>query len=66
LPWAITGSIAAYKAVELMRLFQNEGADVRVLMTTAAVEFIGTLTLETLSHQPGRLGRAVAARAMAG
>jgi phosphopantothenoylcysteine decarboxylase/phosphopantothenate--cysteine ligase len=68
----ITGSIAAYKAVELMRLFQNEGADVRVLMTTAAVEFIGTLTLETLSHHPvdsdvlslqgdGRIGHIAAA-----
>ena len=46
----ITGSIAAYKAVELLRLLQSEGADVRVLMTTSAVEFIGTLTLETLSN----------------
>ncbi|MGA3056626.1 MAG: bifunctional phosphopantothenoylcysteine decarboxylase/phosphopantothenate synthase [Candidatus Limnocylindrales bacterium] len=48
----ITGSIAAYKAVELLRLLQTEGADVRVLMTTAATEFIGTLTLETLSRHP--------------
>src|SRR5664280_154382 len=48
----ITGSIAAYKAVELLRMFQAEGADVRCLMTTAAVEFIGTLTLETLSGHP--------------
>jgi phosphopantothenoylcysteine decarboxylase/phosphopantothenate--cysteine ligase len=48
----ITGSIAAYKAVELLRLLQNEGADVRVLMTTSAVEFIGPLTLETLSRHP--------------
>ena len=32
----ITGSIAAYKAVELLRLFQTEGADVRVLMTPSA------------------------------
>jgi phosphopantothenoylcysteine decarboxylase/phosphopantothenate--cysteine ligase len=48
----ITGSIAAYKAVELLRLLQNEGADVRCLMTTSAVEFIGTLTLETLSGHP--------------
>jgi phosphopantothenoylcysteine decarboxylase / phosphopantothenate---cysteine ligase len=46
----ITGSIAAYKAVELLRMLQNEGADVRVLMTTSAVEFIGPLTLETLSR----------------
>ena len=48
----ITGSIAAYKAVELLRRFQNEGADVRVLMTSSAVEFVGTLTLETLSQHP--------------
>jgi phosphopantothenoylcysteine decarboxylase/phosphopantothenate--cysteine ligase len=46
----ITGSIAAYKAVDLLRRFQNEGADVRVLMTSSAVEFVGTLTLETLSQ----------------
>ncbi|MFI5259298.1 MAG: bifunctional phosphopantothenoylcysteine decarboxylase/phosphopantothenate--cysteine ligase CoaBC [Candidatus Limnocylindrales bacterium] len=48
----ITGSIAAYKAIELLRMLQNEGADVRVLMTASAVEFVGTLTLETLSHHP--------------
>jgi phosphopantothenoylcysteine decarboxylase/phosphopantothenate--cysteine ligase len=48
----ITGSIAAYKAVELMRMLQREGADVRVLMTASAVEFIGTLTIETLSQHP--------------
>jgi phosphopantothenoylcysteine decarboxylase/phosphopantothenate--cysteine ligase len=48
----VTGSIAAYKAVELLRLFQAEGADVRVLMTAAATEFIGPLTLETLSRHP--------------
>jgi phosphopantothenoylcysteine decarboxylase/phosphopantothenate--cysteine ligase len=48
----ITGSIAAYKAVELLRMLQNEGADVRCLMTTSAVEFIGALTLETLSGHP--------------
>ena len=68
----ITGSIAAYKAVELLRRLQGEGADVRVLMTTAAVEFVGTLTLETLSHHPvdsdvlalggdGRIGHIAAA-----
>jgi phosphopantothenoylcysteine decarboxylase/phosphopantothenate--cysteine ligase len=48
----ITGSIAAYKAVELLRMLQSEGADVRCLMTTSAVEFIGVLTLETLSGHP--------------
>jgi phosphopantothenoylcysteine decarboxylase/phosphopantothenate--cysteine ligase len=48
----VTGSIAAYKAVELLRLFQAEGADVRVLMTPSAAAFVGTLTLETLSRHP--------------
>ncbi len=48
----ISGSIAAYKAVELLRLLQAEGADVRVLMTASATEFIGPLTLETLSGHP--------------
>jgi phosphopantothenoylcysteine decarboxylase/phosphopantothenate--cysteine ligase len=48
----ITGSIAAYKAVELLRALRAEGADVRVLMTPAATEFVGALTLETLSHHP--------------
>ena len=48
----ITGSIAAYKAVELLRMLQAEGADVRVLMTAAATAFIGPLTLETLSRHP--------------
>ena len=48
----VTGSIAAYKSIELLRMLQAEGADVRVLMTDAAVKFIGTLTLETLSRHP--------------
>jgi phosphopantothenoylcysteine decarboxylase/phosphopantothenate--cysteine ligase len=48
----ITGSIAAYKAVELLRMLQGEGADVRCLMTNSAVQFVGTLTLETLSGHP--------------
>jgi phosphopantothenoylcysteine decarboxylase / phosphopantothenate---cysteine ligase len=49
----ITGSIAAYKAVELLRLLTGAGARVQVLMTRAATAFVGPLTLETLS------GRAV-------
>ena len=48
----ITGSIAAYKAVDLLRLLQAEGADVRVLMTASATAFVGPLTLETLSRHP--------------
>ena len=49
---AITGSIAAYKAAVLTRLFIREGAEVRVLMTPAATKFISPLTLSTLSKHP--------------
>lgn len=48
----ITGSIAAYKAAMLVRLLVKEGADVRVLMTPLAKEFITPLTLATLSKHP--------------
>lgn len=48
----ITGSIAAYKAVELLRRLRDEGADVTVLMTEGAKRFVGALTLETLSGRP--------------
>lgn len=46
----VTGSIAAYKAAELIRLFKKEGAQVRVLMTHDAAEFITPLTLGTLAE----------------
>ncbi len=46
---AITGSIAAYKCATLVRLFVKAGAEVRVLMTHAATDFISPLTLSTLS-----------------
>ena len=45
----ITGSIAAYKAASLTRLFIKAGAEVQVLMTPAAARFITPLTLSTLS-----------------
>lgn len=45
----ITGGIAAYKSAELVRRLQNRGADVRVVMTKAAQEFITPLTLQALS-----------------
>jgi phosphopantothenoylcysteine decarboxylase/phosphopantothenate--cysteine ligase len=48
----VTGGIAAYKAVFLLRLFKNEGADVRVIMTQSATEFVAPLTFETLSENP--------------
>jgi len=45
----VTGSIAAYKACEVLRLLKKEGADVRVVMTEAATRFVHPLTFETLS-----------------
>jgi phosphopantothenoylcysteine decarboxylase / phosphopantothenate---cysteine ligase len=46
---AVTGSIAAYKAAMIVRLCIKEGADVKVIMTEAATNFIPSLTLGTLS-----------------
>jgi phosphopantothenoylcysteine decarboxylase/phosphopantothenate--cysteine ligase len=48
----VTGSIAAYKAAHLVRLFIKKGANVKVVMTKAATEFITPLTLSTLSKNP--------------
>ncbi|MBO7137206.1 MAG: bifunctional phosphopantothenoylcysteine decarboxylase/phosphopantothenate--cysteine ligase CoaBC [Bacteroidaceae bacterium] len=48
----ITGSIAAYKACFLVRLLIKKGADVQVVMTPAAKEFITPLTLATLTQKP--------------
>ncbi len=48
----VTGSIAAYKAAVLIRLLVKEGAEVRVVMTPLAKEFITPLTLATLSRHP--------------
>ncbi len=45
----VTGSIAAYKAAELIRRLQDEHYDVSVIMTQEAEKFISLLTLETLS-----------------
>jgi phosphopantothenoylcysteine decarboxylase / phosphopantothenate---cysteine ligase len=45
----ITGSIAAYKAAELVRLLRSEGADVQVLMTPSATRFVAPLSLAALS-----------------
>jgi phosphopantothenoylcysteine decarboxylase/phosphopantothenate--cysteine ligase len=68
----ITGSIAAYKSVELLRLLQAEGADVVALVTPSAAQFVAPLTLEALSRHAvehdvlallpdGRIGHIVAA-----
>jgi phosphopantothenoylcysteine decarboxylase/phosphopantothenate--cysteine ligase len=48
----VTGGIAAYKAIELLRLLTKSGADVHVIMTRAAQEFIAPLTFQTLSANP--------------
>ncbi len=48
----VSGSIAAYKAAELVRQLQAAGADVQVLMTHSATRFLGPLTLEALSRRP--------------
>jgi len=48
----VTGGIAAYKTATIIRLLVKEGADVKVLMTTHAKEFITPLTLATLSKNP--------------
>jgi len=46
----ITGGIAAYKAAELTRALVKEGAQVKIIMTKSAVEFVTPLTLQTLSQ----------------
>lgn len=48
----ITGSIAAYKAAVLCRLLRTAGAEVRVVMTPLAKQFITPLTMATLSRNP--------------
>ena len=48
----VTGSIAAYKAVDLVRRLRDEGADVVVLMTPSATRFVGELTFAALTRHP--------------
>jgi phosphopantothenoylcysteine decarboxylase/phosphopantothenate--cysteine ligase len=48
----VTGSIAAYKAVELLRLLTAQGADVVVLLSPSATKFVGPLTFAALSRHP--------------
>ncbi|MEO8229445.1 MAG: bifunctional phosphopantothenoylcysteine decarboxylase/phosphopantothenate synthase [Chloroflexota bacterium] len=68
----ITGSIAAYKAAELVRLLRAEGAEVQVMLTPSATRFVAPLTLAALSGHPvdadvlellpdGRIGHIVVA-----
>ncbi len=49
---AVSGSIAAYKALYLVRLMIKEGAEVKVLMTHSATKFVSALSFSTLSKNP--------------
>ena len=48
----VCGGIAAYKALDLLRVFSKAGAQVRVIMTRAAQAFVGPITFEALSGHP--------------
>lgn len=52
----VTGSIAAYKAVELVRRLQQNNADVWVILTTCATQYIGPLTFRALTGHPVAAG----------
>ncbi|MBP8943089.1 MAG: phosphopantothenoylcysteine decarboxylase, partial [Saprospiraceae bacterium] len=48
----VSGSIAAYKSVFLVRSLQKQGAEVRVVMTAKATTFVTPLTFEAITHHP--------------
>jgi phosphopantothenoylcysteine decarboxylase/phosphopantothenate--cysteine ligase len=48
----VTGCIAAYKAVEVLRGLQKRGVSVQVIMTRHATQFVGPLTFQSISGQP--------------
>jgi len=48
----VTGSIAAYKAVLLVRLLQKSGADVQVIVTKDALDFVGAISFQSLTRKP--------------
>src|SRR5262250_2846418 len=48
----VTGSIAAYKSIYLVRLLVKAGAEVKVIITPSAKDFVSPLTLATLSKNP--------------
>lgn len=50
----VTGGIAAYKSADLVRRLRERGADVQVVMTAGAQEFITATTLQAVSHRPVR------------
>lgn len=47
----VTGSIATYKACELVRRFQENGCNVKVIMTDSAQEFVGKVTFEAITNE---------------
>lgn len=49
---AVTGGIAAYKSAELVRLLRKQGAEIRVVMTESAQQFVAPLTFQALSGNP--------------
>jgi phosphopantothenoylcysteine decarboxylase/phosphopantothenate--cysteine ligase len=61
----VTGSIAAYKAAELVRRMTSKGWDVWVMMTEAATQYVGPLTFLALTRHPVPSGRAEATPAEA-
>ncbi len=48
----ITGAIAAYKTLELIRMLKRNNADVKVVITPNALEFVTETTLQSLSQNP--------------
>ncbi|MFH2057803.1 MAG: bifunctional phosphopantothenoylcysteine decarboxylase/phosphopantothenate--cysteine ligase CoaBC [Pseudomonadota bacterium] len=48
----VTGGIAAYKSVELLRLFKKAGANVTIVLTQSALQFVGKTSFEVLSENP--------------
>ena len=52
----VTGGIAAYKSAEVVRRLQDRGAEVRVVMTPGAEEFLRPLTMQALSGHPVHTG----------
>ena len=50
----VTGSIAAYKAADLVRRLRDAGADVRVAMTESAQQFVSATTFQAVSNHPVR------------
>lgn len=52
----VTGSIAAYKAADIASKFVQAGADVDVIMSSAATQFVGVSTFEALTHRPVTTG----------